>query len=126
MNVVYCILGLFLAGWIITGLSRLSWYKPIRPTKEERHMSHKAKFPVSKSRAKAVVHLDYLRVYHELLKYEDVLDIDIDSIYEAVVDNINRKLAKAKLNTPPDPSEIEIIIKEVMDKLTGTYKKETA
>lgn len=126
MDVVYYILGLFLTGWIVAGLSRLSWYKHNHPTKEERPMSHKAKFPVSKARTKAVVHLDYLRVYHELLKYEDVLDIDIDHIYEAVIDNINRKLAKTKLNGVPDPSEIEIIIKEVMDKLTGTYKKEVA
>lgn len=85
-------------------------------------MTRKAKFAGSKSRNKEIIHLDYLRVYHEVLKYEEVLDIDLDTIYEAVMSNLSRKLARDKLTEVPDPVEIEIIIKEVMDKLTGANK----
>lgn len=82
-------------------------------------MTRKAKFAGSKSRSKEIVHLDYLRVYHEVLKYEEVLDVDLDTIFNAVMSNLQRKLAKDKLSEIPDPTDIEIIIKEVMDKLTG-------
>ena len=82
-------------------------------------MTRKAKFAGSKSRSKEIVHLDYLRVYHEVLKYEEVLDVDLDTIFNAVMSNLQRKLAKDKLSEIPDPTDIEIIIKEVMDKLTS-------
>lgn len=82
-------------------------------------MTRKAKFAGSKSRSKEIVHLDYLRVYHEVLKYEEVMDIDLDTIFNAVMSNLQRKLAKDKLSEIPDPTDIEIIIKEVMDKLTS-------
>lgn len=85
-------------------------------------MTRKAKFAGSKSRNKEIIHLDYLRVYHEVLKYEEVLDIDLDTIYEAVVSNLQRKATRDKLTEVPDPVEIEIIIKEVMDKLTRANK----
>jgi hypothetical protein len=86
-------------------------------------MSRKAKFAGSKTRAKEIIHLDYLRVYHEVLKYEEVMDIDLDTIFNAVMVNLQRKLAKDKLTEVPDPIEIEIIIKEVMDKLVGPAKQ---
>lgn len=86
-------------------------------------MTRKAKFAGSKSRSKEIVHLDYLRVYHEVLKYEDVLDIDLDTIFNAVMANLQRKLAKDKLCEVPDPTDIEIIIKEVMDKLINSTSK---
>lgn len=86
-------------------------------------MTRKAKFAGSKSRSKEIVHLDYLRVYHEVLKYEDVLDIDLDTIFNAVMCNLQRKLAKDKLSDTPDPINIEIIIKEVMDKLINSTSK---
>lgn len=86
-------------------------------------MTRKAKFAGSKSRSKEIVHLDYLRVYHEVLKYEDVLDIDLDTIFNAVMANLQRKLAKDKLCEVPDPINIEIIIKEVMDKLINSASK---
>lgn len=119
---VYLILGLFLLGILIAVLCRYSWHRATHPPKKERNMTRKAKFAGSKSRNKEIIHLDYLRVYHEVLKYEEVLDIDLDTIYEAVMSNLQRKLARDKLTEVPDPVEIEIIIKEVMDKLTGANK----
>lgn len=70
-----------------------------------------------KVRSKDILNLDYLRVYHEVLKHEDVLDIDLDQIYAATVCVLQRKLNKSKLVEKPDPTDIEIIVKEVMDKL---------
>lgn len=82
-------------------------------------MTRKAKFTGSKSRIKEIIHLDYFRVYHEVLKYEEVLDIDLDTIFKAVISNLQRKLAKDKLCDIPDPMHIDIIAKEVVDKLTS-------
>lgn len=86
-------------------------------------MSRKAKFSGARSRTKEVIHLDYFRVYHEILKYEEVLDIDLDVIFDAVNCNLLRKISKGvKLCEVPDPIELEIVIKEVMDKLVGQVK----
>lgn len=122
MKIVYLIVSLFIAGWLIAALCRYSWHRANRPSKKERPMTRKAKFAGSKSRNKEIIHLDYLRVYHEVLKYEEVLDIDLDTIYEAVISNLQRKVARDKLTEVPDPVEIEIIIKEVMDKLMRANK----
>lgn len=122
MSPVYIINFLFLLGILITVLCRYSWYYATQPPKKERNMTRKAKFTGAKSRSKEIMHLDYLRVYHEVLKYEEVLDIEIDVIYEVVVSSLQRKLARDKLTEVPEPVEIDIIIKEVMDKLTGTNK----
>lgn len=122
MKIIYFIIGLFTLGWIIAALCRFSWHRANRPSKKDTPMTRKAKFVGSKSRNKEIIHLDYLRVYHEVLKYEEILDIDLDKIYDAVVNNLQRKLARDKLVEVPGPIEIEIIIKEVMDKLTGNNK----
>ena len=66
---------------------------------------------------KEVVHLDYLRVYHEVLKHEDVLDIELDQIFDATISVVQQRLAKGKLCDVPDPTVVEIMVKEVMDKL---------
>lgn len=123
MKIVYFIISLFAAGWLIAALCRFSWRYANLPPKKERPMTRKAKFAGSKTRSKEIVHLDYLRVYHEVLKYEEVLDIDLDAIFNAVMTNLQRKLAKDKLSEIPDPTDIEIIIKEVMDKLTQVNKQ---
>lgn len=66
---------------------------------------------------KEVIHLDYLRVYHEVLKHEDVLDIELDQIFDATVSVVQDKLAKGKLTEQPEPESVEIMVKEVMEKL---------
>jgi hypothetical protein len=126
MRIVLLILSLFVIGWLIAGLCRYSWHRANLPPKKERDMTRKVKFAGAKSRTKEIVHLDYLRVYHELLKYEEVMDIELDVIYDAVVGNLQRKLAKGKLCDVPDSVEIEIIIKEVMDKLVGVQQKKAS
>lgn len=122
MDPVIWILSLFIVGLVIAGLAHLSWLYANKLTKKERLMSRKAKFTGIKSRAKEIVHLDYLRVYHEVLKYEEILDIDLDTIYNAVLACFQCKLAKDKMSDVPDPIDIEIMIKEVMDKLVKANK----
>lgn len=77
----------------------------------------KPKFNPAKTRRSEIIHLDYLRVYHEVLKHEDVLDIELDTIFDATLFVVQRKLGQGKLDTTPDPLNIEILVKEVMDKL---------
>lgn len=78
-------------------------------------MSSKRKFTPTKTRTKEIVHLEYLSVYNEVLKYEDVMDIDLDDIYTACVKVIQRRLDKGKLVDCPQSGDIEILAKEVMD-----------
>lgn len=127
MGPVIWILSLFIVGLVIAGLAHLSWLYANKLTKKERLMSRKAKFtgikwPRYSSRVKEIVHLDYLRVYHEVLKYEEILDIDLDTIYNAVLVCFQRKLAKDKMSDVPETIDIEIMIKEVMDKLVKVNK----
>lgn len=118
MVIVYSIIVLFSIGWTIpVVIYFLQNQNGSQSNKEELPMSHKAKFNSTKQRAKEVFHLDYLRVYHEVLKHEDVLDIDLDVIYTAVVQTLRSKIGKTKTDGVPDPIEIEILVKEVMDKL---------
>lgn len=77
----------------------------------------KPKFNSAKIRKSEVVHLDYLRVYHEVLKYEDVLDIELDRIFDATVAVVQRKLGLGKLDTVPDSVSFEVMVREVMDRL---------
>lgn len=80
-------------------------------------MKRKVKPNLSKLRAGEVLHLNYLRVYHEVLKHEDILDIELDDIYAAVVFVLQRRLSKCKLQEVPDPVDIEVLVKETMDRL---------
>jgi hypothetical protein len=122
MKIVFCILALFVLGGLTACLAYYSWTRS-NNTDKERHMSRKPKFTGAKSRTKEVIHLDYFRIYHEILKYEEVLDIELDEIFEAVNCNLLRKLNKGvKLCDVPDPIDLEIMIKEVMDKLVGHAK----
>lgn len=124
MYEVAAILALFLFGILLTCLIHFCWRRSSPTTikkSEDLLMARKVSktIPV-KARSKDILNLDYLRVYHEVLKHEDVLDIDLDQIYNATICVLQRKLTKGKLVEKPDPTDIEIIIKEVMDKLCNS------
>lgn len=78
---------------------------------------NKKSSPLAKVRSKEVIHMDYFDVYHGVLKFEEVLDHDIDEILEAVKTVLSRKQRKVKLVAPPSESEIETLIKEVLDQV---------
>lgn len=66
-----------------------------------------------------VIHIGYLSVYHEVLKYEEVLDLDIDIIFETTMNVIKDKLNKGYLDSLPDKSDIRNLVNTVIDKLKG-------
>jgi len=66
---------------------------------------------------KEVVHLGYLAVYHEVLKHEDILDIELSEIYNVVQEVIRENLVKLKMSNEPDGTDIEILVSEVMSRL---------
>uniref|UniRef100_A0AAU8KXC0 Uncharacterized protein n=1 Tax=Pantoea phage Survivor TaxID=3232176 RepID=A0AAU8KXC0_9CAUD len=78
---------------------------------------NKVKPNLNKPAPKPVVHLDYLRVYHEVLKHEDVLDIELDDIFAATMRVLEDNLAKSKLSKEPDNLAVEILVSKVMEEL---------
>lgn len=78
---------------------------------------NKVKPNLNKPAPKPVVHLDYLRVYHEVLKHEDVLDIELDDIFAATMRVLEDNLAKSKLSKEPDNLGVEILVSKVMEEL---------
>lgn len=66
-----------------------------------------------------MIHLDYLNVYNEVLKYEEVLDLDIDIILEAAKTVFRNELSLSKLATSPTQEELEVLVKKVLEHLDG-------
>ncbi len=85
---------------------------------------NKVKPNLNKPAPKPVVHLDYLRVYHEVLKHEDVLDIELDDIFAATMRVLEDNLAKSKLSKEPDGLGVEILVSKVMEELVDKTESE--
>lgn len=73
----------------------------------------------AKGRGKKVIHVEYTRVYHELLKFEEVLDIDLDRIYQAYLKSLADFRIVKDLSQVPDKKDIEILIYNILDRLEG-------
>lgn len=85
--------------------------KAVKPAK-------KVKPNLNKPEPRKVIHLSYLRVYHEVLKHEEILDIELDDIFNATVEVIDQHLVKMKMSVEPEAEDIEILVSEVMERLT--------
>lgn len=79
----------------------------------------KIKPNTSRPPAKPVLHVQWLRAYHEVLKHEDVLDVELDVIYDAFQDVIKDTSVSAKMSDEPDGMAIEIVVSKVMEQLCG-------
>lgn len=66
-----------------------------------------------------MIHLDYLNVYNEVLKHEEVLDLDIDIILEATKTVFSNELSLSKLASSPTPEELEALVEKVLVHLDG-------
>lgn len=77
----------------------------------------KVKANLNKPAPRPVVHLDYLRVYHEVLKHEEVLDYDLDLIFDATIKVLQDNLADKKLSQQPDGYNVEVLVSLVMEEL---------
>lgn len=83
--------------------------KPAKQKKTKPNLNRPAPRPV--------VHLDYLRVYHEVLKHEEVLDYDLDKIFDATIKVLETNLIDKKLSQKPDGYNIEVLVSLVMEEL---------
>ena len=78
---------------------------------------NKVKRNLNKPAPKPVVHLDYLRVYHEVLKHEEVLDYDLDDIFNATIKVLEENLVDKKLSQQPNGYDVEVLVSLVMEEL---------
>lgn len=62
-----------------------------------------------------MIHMDYLNVYNEVLKHEEVLDMDIDVILESTKTVLQNELSLSKLASTPTPEELEALVDKVLD-----------
>lgn len=82
-------------------------------------VAKKVKPNTSRPAVKEIVHVHWLKAYHEVLKHEEVLDIELDVIYGAFSDVIKDNIIKSKMSEEPDNTDIEILVSKVMHQLCG-------
>lgn len=70
-----------------------------------------------KKRGHKNIHVEYLRVYHEILKYEDVIDIDIDHIYQTCIKVIANSRDTIDFTRPPRQRDLDKIKHKILDLL---------
>lgn len=78
-----------------------------------------------KRRKNKTLHTEYLRVYHEVLKYEEVIDINIDFIFQTFLKIVAQVREKVDLTIPPGQREITNMKELVLDELSllAEYKR---
>lgn len=72
-----------------------------------------------------MIHMDYLNVYNEVLKHDEVLDIDIDVILTVTKDVLAEELSLSKLSTAPDAFELEGLKDKILDKLNDLVSEKS-
>lgn len=72
-----------------------------------------------KRKGKKVIHVEYTRAYHELLKFEEVLDIELDRIYQAFLKSLADFRKDRDLSKVPSLKDIELLIYKTLDRLEG-------
>jgi hypothetical protein len=134
MTPIVFIVLLFVTGTIIGLTIPCIWrhYTP-NPTHKVIPMSRKQKAVVKKIKpnnnrppARPIVHLDILRVYHEVLKFEEVADIELDTIFAKTISVIESKLDEVKLTDKPDEDFLDDLIFEIVDQLKDQSEKKAA
>lgn len=65
-----------------------------------------------------LIHTEYLRAYHELLKHEEVVDINIDFIFQTYLRTVAELRVRKDLLLPPTQKDIELLKDLVLDKLS--------
>lgn len=77
----------------------------------------KIKQNVERVNRREMVHIDYLNVYNEVLKFEEVLDIDIDVILDVTKSVFSRELSLSKLASSPTQDELQALTHQIIDEL---------
>lgn len=72
---------------------------------------------VKKRTKRKTIHIEYSRAYHEVLKYEDILDFDIDHIFQTFLKVIAELREERDLDKYPLQEDIDKIVTLVIEKL---------
>lgn len=75
--------------------------------------------PNSVSR-REMIHMDYINVYNEVLKFEEVVDVDIDHILSCTKDVLAEELSLTKLASSPSSEELETLADKILDRVKTT------
>lgn len=84
----------------------------------------KVKVNLNKPAKRPIVNIQYFRVYNEVLKFEEVMDIDLDIIAEVVIDVMTDAAMESKLGDEPTESQIEALVSKIVDELITPVKLE--
>lgn len=63
------------------------------------------------------IHIEYMRVYNDILKYEEVLDIDLNHIFQTFLNTIANMRGVIDFGRPPTQRDLNRIRDCVLDKL---------
>lgn len=77
----------------------------------------KVKANPNKPAKRPIVNIQYFHVYNEVLKFEEVMDIDLDIIASAVIDVMTEAALDNKLGDEPTEGQIETLVAQIVDKL---------
>lgn len=73
----------------------------------------------SKRKAK-VVHIEYFRAYNEVLKHDEVIDINIDLIFQTYLRVIADLRSKKDLISGPTQTDIDLVKGLLLDRLSSS------
>lgn len=69
------------------------------------------------SKTPKTIHVNYTKVYLDVLQYEEVLDIDINRIYQAFLKVLSEERRYRDLNAPPKARTIRRLVELTLRKL---------
>lgn len=88
-------------------------------------MAKKPKANPNKPAKRPIVNIQYFNVYNEVLKFEEVMDIDIDRINEVVIDVMTDAAMEGKLGDAPTTEQIESLVSKIVDILKDEPEAES-
>ena len=72
---------------------------------------------MSRRRGNKNIHIEYFRVYNDILKYEEVLDIELGTIFQTYLNTIAKMRKHFDFTKPPSQKELDRLREIVMDNL---------
>lgn len=83
--------------------------------KQKSKTQKKVKSNLNKPEPRPIIHVNYLQVYHEVLKHEEVLDVELDVIFGHVQTVFDESLTASGMVKPPSPEAIEQLVSKSLD-----------